>query len=153
LEFERIYRLAQRRKNFRGLDLHPFIAAHKQLPLENKLNLIVIAQEDKLLCVDVNSYLGDTSLGLFQSTTEAGLSLGASHLAWWTTFLAAKRAGMRRYDMGGVDPARNPSVYKFKTQMGGDEAFHLGCFEAYASAKARRIWNLADRFYSRAKGA
>jgi lipid II:glycine glycyltransferase (peptidoglycan interpeptide bridge formation enzyme) len=151
-EFEKIYQHSQKRKQFKGLNIGEFIHTQQHLPAEKKLNLIVIKKDDQLLSVDINSYLGDTSLGLFQATTELGLSLGASYLAWWHTFLAAKRAGMCRYDMGGIDPVGNPNVYQFKQRMGGEEAFHLGCFEAYASPWAKRLWLLIDGMYSKIKG-
>lgn len=151
-EFEKIYKHSQKRKQFKGLNIQEFIRTQQHLQAEKKLNLIVVKKEDQLLSVDINSYLGDTALGLFQSTTESGLSLGASYLAWWHTFLAAKRAGMRRYDMGGIDPVGNPNVYQYKQRMGGEEGFHLGCFEAYASPWARRLWLLIDGVYSKLKG-
>jgi lipid II:glycine glycyltransferase (peptidoglycan interpeptide bridge formation enzyme) len=147
LEFERIYQQSQERKGFTGLNVGEFIQAQEKLPAEQKLNIIVIKKDNDLLSVDINSYLGDTSLGIFQSTTEKGLSLGASYLAWWNTFQVAKRVGMRRYDMGGIDPVGNPNVYQFKQRMGGDEVFHLGCFEAYASRSVKRICSLLDTCY------
>lgn len=151
-EFEKIYQHSQKRKQFRGLNIQEFIQTQENLPADKKLNLIVIKMDAQLLSVDINSYLGDTSLGLFQSTTESGLSLGASYLAWWHTFLAAKRAGMRRYDMGGIDPVGNPNVYQFKLRMGGNEAFHLGCFEAYATPWAKRFCSVMNRIYAKIKG-
>lgn len=145
--FERIYEQSQKRKGFTGLNVEEFVLTQGKLPPLRKLNIIVIKKDEDLLSVDINSYLGDTSLGIFQSTTEQGLSLGASYLAWWNTFLAAKRTGMRRYDMGGIDPVGNPNVYQFKQRMGGDEVFHIGCFEAYANNWAKRLCAIFDSCY------
>jgi lipid II:glycine glycyltransferase (peptidoglycan interpeptide bridge formation enzyme) len=150
-QFEEIYKKSIQKKKFKGLNVSEFIQTQQKLQPSQKLNMIVIKKENDLLSVDINSYLGDTALGLFQSTTEQGLSLGASYLAWWHTFLAAKRAGMRRYDMGGIDPVGNPNVYQFKLRMGGDEAFHLGCFDAYADKWAKCLCIVLDHIYQSIK--
>ena len=145
---EEMYRKSQERKRFKGLNIKEFIQAQERLLISQKMNMIVVKKADDLLTIDVNSYLGDTAVGLFQASTENGLSLGASYLAWWHTFLAAKRAGMKRYDMGGVDPQKNPSVYKYKSRMGADEAFHIGCYDTYADKWAMRWFISMDYIYN-----
>ncbi len=152
IAFNMIYRQSQKRKNFKGLNIQEFIQTQENLLEAQKLNLTVVKKDNQLLSVDINSYLGDTSLGLFQSTTEHGLSLGASYIAWWHAFLAAKRAGMRRYDMGGIDPVGNPNVYQFKLRIGGNEATHIGCFDAYASKRAKCLFSILDNLYRFIKG-
>lgn len=149
---EEIYLKSQERKRFKGLNIKEFIRTQERLLISQKMNMIVVKKADDLLTIDVNSYLGDTAVGLFQASTENGLFLGASYLAWWHTFLAAKRAGMKRYDMGGVDPDNNPHVYQFKSRMGGQEAFHIGIFEAYSSTHARVVWRTCERIYRYFKG-
>jgi lipid II:glycine glycyltransferase (peptidoglycan interpeptide bridge formation enzyme) len=146
-----MYQKAQDRKKFRGLNIEEFIHTQERLPVPQKMNMVVIRKAEEILSIDVNSYLGDTCVGLFQATTENGLTQGASYLAWWHTFLAAKRAGMRRYDMGGVDPKANPNVYKYKCRMGADEVFHIGCYDSYADKwTMRRFW-AADCIYNAVK--
>jgi lipid II:glycine glycyltransferase (peptidoglycan interpeptide bridge formation enzyme) len=145
--FEKMYQKSRERKRFKGLNIQEFIRTQEKLLMSQKMNMVVVKKEDDLLSVDINSYLGDTSLGLFQATTEQGLSLGASYLAWWHTFLAAKRAGMRRYDMGGIDPEKNPSVYQYKLRMGADVAYHIGCYDAYADKWAKRFCFMLDSIY------
>jgi len=54
---------------------------------------------------------------------------------------------MRRYDLGGVHPDDNPSVYQFKLRMGADEASHIGAFEACSSLHARITWRAAEKVY------
>jgi hypothetical protein len=141
------YRASQEKKRFRGLDLEEYIRTQELLPADQKMNAVIISENGEPLSVDVNSYLGDTCLGLFQSTSPRGLEINASYLVWWETFLAAKRAGMKRYDMGGVDPKKNASVYQFKQRIGGEEAFQVGGFEAYANPFAEGIWTILSRVH------
>lgn len=150
-QLDTIYRKSQSKKGFKGLPIEDFIETQEILLASQKLNMIVVKKGDDLLTVDVNSYLGDTALGLFQSTTSQGLSLGASYVAWWNTLLVAKRVGMKRYDTGGVDPKNNASVYRFKLRMGADEKFHIGCYDAYADKWVKRIFGLMDNVYYKIK--
>ncbi len=39
----------------------------------------------------------------------------------WQVIQDGVAAGMRRYDLEGIDPAGNPGVYRFKRKMGGNE--------------------------------
>jgi lipid II:glycine glycyltransferase (peptidoglycan interpeptide bridge formation enzyme) len=94
--------------------------------------------------VDVTSHLGDTAVGVFQASSEKGLKYRASYLVWWKALLAAKYAGMKRYDLGGVDPDRNPNVYQFKLRMGAEEAFHIGAFEICENPIVKKIWHAAE---------
>jgi lipid II:glycine glycyltransferase (peptidoglycan interpeptide bridge formation enzyme) len=152
IAFDKIYQRSQERKKFRGLNVQEFIQTQNKLLDTQKINITVVKKDNEFLSIDINSYLGDTSLGLFQATSEHGLSLGASYLAWWAAFLAAKRAGMRRYDMGGIDPVGNPNVYQFKLRIGGDEATHIGCYDAYASKRAKHLFSIVEYLYRLIKG-
>jgi hypothetical protein len=149
--FEEIYQEAIHRKHFKGLNIQEFIRTQEHLLDDQKINMLVVNKDGIILSIDINSYLGDTSLGLFQATSEQGLSLGASYLIWWNTFLAAKRAGMRRYDMGGIDPEKNPSVYQYKRRMGGNEAFHIGSYDVYGNAFAKYAFYILDLMNSARK--
>jgi len=151
-ELDKIYRESRARKGFAGLDLDEYIRIQELLLPDQKLNMIVILYEGEPQTIDVTSHLGDTATGLFQSSSEKGLQMGSSYLAWWHVLLAAKRAGMKRYDLGGVDPEGNPHVYQFKLRMGAEEARQPGGFEACSSGAVRRIWRLVERGYQMVKG-
>ncbi|MFC1761591.1 lipid II:glycine glycyltransferase FemX [Planctomycetota bacterium] len=150
-ELEKMYLKSQTKKGFKGLDIGQFVQIQEKLLETQKLNMVLIKKRQEILSIDVNSYLGDTALGLFQATSEEGFSLGASYQAWWQTFVAARNAGMKRYDMGGIDPEKNPNVYKFKARMGGDEVFGIGVYDAYANVYAKWIGSLASYAYSKLK--
>lgn len=141
------YKKIQKRKKFKGLDLNVFVETQRLLLPHQKMNAIVAYYDGEPLTVDITSYLGDTALGLFQASSEKGLNLRSSYLTWWETLLAAKRAGMKVYDLGGIDPEGNPSVYRFKSRMGAKEVFYIGAFEAYSNSIAGAAWHAAERMY------
>ncbi len=144
---EELYRSSQKKKGFRGLDLREYVRTQEMLLDHQKMKMIMVMENGVPLTVDVNSCFGDTSLGLFQSTSERGYEVLSSYLAWWKSFLSAKQAGMRRYDLGGVDPKRNPSVYQFKKRIGGKEAIQIGGFDACANPAIEWIWKTISRLH------
>ena len=60
-------------------------------------------------------------------------------------------AGMKYYDLGGIDPENNASVYRFKSRMGGQEVHHIGAFEASDSLYAKIRLPLVERLYRMVK--
>lgn len=56
---------------------------------------------------------------LFGATADAGRPLRAGYLVQWEGIAAARAAGCRWYDLGGVDAGANPDVARFKARMGG----------------------------------
>lgn len=145
--FERLYAAAQQRKGFTGLDMGVFRSTQHLLLPGQKMNVILICEKHKPLTADVTSYLGNTAVGVLQATSEQGLQFGASYLAWWEALLAARRTGMKRFDLGGINPRTNPSVYEFKSRMGAEEVSHIGVFEAYSNLRSKTIWRMADTIH------
>jgi lipid II:glycine glycyltransferase (peptidoglycan interpeptide bridge formation enzyme) len=142
-----IYLKSQARKGFKGLCIDEFIQTQTLLQDHQKMNLVIVLLGGEPLTIDVTSYLGDTAVGLFQSSSETGLRLGSSYVAWWHALLAAKRAGMKRYDLGGVDPHNNPNVFQFKSRMGAEEDKQIGVYEAYSNKTISTMWKLGQKMY------
>ncbi len=137
---ERIYNESRKRKGFSGLDPSIFIETQKRLPLAEKMQIVTAYYQGKPVTVHASSFLGHMGEGILAASTKEGLQCGASYLVWWKTLLAAKRIGMRIYNLGGIDPKENPSVYQFKMRMGGYEVYHIGTFDAVKSPAAGVIW-------------
>ena len=146
-----IYKSVKKRKKFKGLDLQVYARTQQLLSPKQKINVVLAYYDGEVLTADATSYLGDTAVGLFQASTEQGLKYGTSYLVWWKALLAAQHAGMKRYDLGGIDPDKNPSVYQFKLRMGAEEAFHIGSFEACISLRAKVTWRMAEKVYNMIK--
>jgi lipid II:glycine glycyltransferase (peptidoglycan interpeptide bridge formation enzyme) len=144
---EEIYNTSKHRKGFSGLNPKIFIQTQQHLSSDEKMQVIIAYCQGIPVTAHASSYLGQMGEGILAGSTKEGLSCGASYLVWWKTLLAAKRAGMKIYNLGGIDPQKNPSVYQFKMRMGGQEIFHIGTFDAVRSSTAHVIWKGIDTLH------
>ncbi len=143
-----LYLASLKRKGFKGLDVPEFIEPQRMLSSTEKMNIIVAYCEGEPVSAHLASNLGDTAIVLLAASNERGLSCGSSYLTWYRGAVSALNAGMKWYDLGGIDPDNNPNVYQFKSRMGGRETFHVGAFEACSSMLARIIWRTSERLYN-----
>jgi lipid II:glycine glycyltransferase (peptidoglycan interpeptide bridge formation enzyme) len=135
------------RKGFKGLNPNEFIKTQAMLSPSEKMNFIIVSQDGEPMAILLSAALGDTSLVLLASTSEKGLSCGASYLVWYQGALAAHNAGMKIYDLGGIDPVKNSQVYQFKSRIGGCDVSYIGAFEAISNPVVGAAWHLAERTY------
>lgn len=148
---ENLYKVLLERKKFKGLNPREFTRTQAMLSPCEKMNIIVVHFHGEPVAAHLASNLGDTAVVLLAATNELGLACGSSYLIWYKGAVAAGLAGMKLYDLGGVDPDNNPNVYKFKSRMGGKESFHIGAFEAYGSISAKTTWRMAEKIYRMVK--
>jgi lipid II:glycine glycyltransferase (peptidoglycan interpeptide bridge formation enzyme) len=151
-KLEQLYLGLLKRKNFKGLNPREFVKTQGLLSYPEKMNIIVAYLDGEPIAAHLASNLGDTGVVLLAASNEKGLTCGASYLMWYKGAIAAWRAGMRFYDLGGIDPDNNPYVYQFKSRQGGEEHFHIGVFDACISSRVRFIWRICDRIYRYIKG-
>lgn len=111
------------------------------------MNIIVAFYDGKPVSVHLASNLGDTAVTLLAATNEKGLACFSSYRVWYEGAIAAWREGMKRYDLGGIDPKNNPNVYQFKSRMGGEEHFYIGAFEACTNSIVKNLWRVVETFY------
>lgn len=140
-----LYDKSKKRKDFIGLDSNIFSETQQYLPSTSKIE-IIIARDEKgdPVCAHATSYLGETALGLIAASTEKGLRMNASHLVWWHTLIQSKKRGATIYDLGGIDPIKNPDVYRFKMHMGTSAIESIGCFDFYSGSLSRIIGHMVD---------
>ena len=140
-----LYDKSKKRKDFVGLDSNTFSETQHYLPSISKIE-IIIARDEKgePLCAHATSYFGETALGIVAASSEKGLQMNASHLVWWHTLIQAKAKGAKIYDLGGIDPIKNPNVYQFKMRMGTSEIKSIGCFDFYSGPLSHIITYLID---------
>lgn len=150
--FESLYRLTVERKNFTGLDVGIFTQSQQALDEKEKMNCIVAYLDGEPVSAHISSCLGDTAAAIFVAGNDTALKCDASNLTWWRWFLAARQAGMKNCELGGIDPVDNPGVYQFKSRMGGKEVFYIGTFEACTGGIVRGVWHLAEKMYTLTKG-
>jgi lipid II:glycine glycyltransferase (peptidoglycan interpeptide bridge formation enzyme) len=63
--------------------------------------------------------LGDSAIYLLGATSDAGLESRGAYLLQWTAMQWLRAQGVRWYDLGGIDPEKNPGVYRFKKGFSG----------------------------------
>ncbi len=148
---EDLYIESIRRKGFKGLNPEEFTRTQGLLLPSEKMDFFAVSQDGEPIAVLLSSSLGDTSLVLLAAANEKGLECGASYIVWYQGALAAKDAGMKAYDLGGIDKKHNPNVYQFKSRIGGEETCHIGAFEANINWIVKSIWRVAERIYRRIK--
>lgn len=149
---ERLYLASVKRKNFKGLNPDEFTRPQALLSVDEKMSLLVAYKDAEPISVLLMSNLGDTSIVLLPATTEKGLKCWASYLVAFRGVIAAKNAGMKICDLGGIDPMKNPNLYLFKFGTGGNEVFHIGAFEAYTGPVAMSLWRVVERTYQLISG-
>jgi lipid II:glycine glycyltransferase (peptidoglycan interpeptide bridge formation enzyme) len=85
--------------------------------------------EGELLAFRACLVFGSLAWDLLAVTTEGGRKVYASYALLWEILTACDQAGVRRYDLAGVDPEQNPGVYNFKKGTGAELIELLGEWE------------------------
>jgi phosphoribosylformylglycinamidine (FGAM) synthase PurS component len=148
---EKLYLTSRKKKGFAGRDPEEFIGPQRMLSPAEKMNISIAFLNDEPISAHLASNLGDTAVVLLAGSNEKGLEFGSSYLVWYRAAVSAWRAGMKWYDLGGIDPSDNPNVYQFKSRMGAEEVFHIGAFEAYSSSRLRIVWHICEKTYNLVK--
>ena len=68
-----------------------------------------------------------------------------SYLLQWRMMQWLRERGCRWYDLGGVNPTRNPGVYHFKSGFGGAEAVQCQSRELSGSSWSSLCVNTAEK--------
>jgi len=140
-----LYDKSKKRKDFVGLASDTFSETQRYLPTTSQIEIIIARDENgEPVCAHATSYLGETALGILAASSEKGLRMNASHLVWWHTLIQAKTKGAKIYDLGGIDPIKNPNVYQFKMRMGTSEIKSIGCYDFYSGPFSHIIKHLID---------
>jgi Acetyltransferase (GNAT) domain len=146
-----LYEKLKRRKNFEGSNLRELSLIQSQLGQARRMRIAVCENDSGVIAGSVCSGIGDAALGLLGVTSDEGRRTRAYYLLQWDEILWAKRTGHKSYDLNGINPTKNPTVYHFKSGLGGDEVIFLGLFDGYPDRKTERIVRVSDRIVSVAK--
>ena len=123
-----------------------YTAVQRDTPEFDKLVIGLVRCEEELHAGGVFAMHGDTCVYLLGATTESGLKTKASYLLQWRIIQQAKARGMRWYDQGGIDPEKNPGVYRFKKGLGGEDITDKSYEQQPGAARAMLIRG-AERLY------
>ena len=144
---EKLYLDALKRKRFKGLDPQEFRKPQSMLSEYESMNVMIAYLNGGPVTALATSNLGNTAVDILAANNKKALECGSSFLVYWKAFCTSKRAGMKRYDLGGIDPEKNPTVYEFKRRTGGKEVFHIGAFEICENPITKRIWRTGEQAY------
>ena len=119
----------------------------KNLAEHERFLVSIVCENEQPVAGHVSSILGDTCVYLLGATNNAGLKNKAAYLAQWSVIQMAKERGCRFYDLGGIDPDKNPGVYHFKKGMGGQDVTVSGPFECSPNGLKRMLVNNGEKVY------
>ncbi|MBN1341543.1 MAG: peptidoglycan bridge formation glycyltransferase FemA/FemB family protein [Phycisphaerae bacterium] len=147
-DFERLYASMWSRKRFEtGVEVGSFRAMLRTLPPSERPRILLATVDGRAVAGHVSSALGDTCVYLLGASDETGRRSKASYLLQWEAVRRAKERGARWYDLGGVDPDRNPGVYHFKAGLSGRECAMVGRFRVTPGRASTHVAALAERAY------
>ena len=119
------------------------LGAEHASPLDPQL----VEQDGVPVAGHVSSALGQSKVFLFGASTPEGNRHKASYLLQWDALTAARSRGMKWYDLGGIDPAENEGVYRFKARMSGIDVTAPGPFELLPNGVRAWVTRAAERVY------
>lgn len=140
---------------------------HKKLPelfslgkLESlfknaRSNFICFRCEDKegnLLAIRGALISGKRACDYIAVSTLQGKKMRASFAVLWEIFSYCRENGIALYDLGGIDPWKNPGVYSFKRGTGAREVEQLGEWDWATSSFLRWFGNWAIKKRQTSKG-
>jgi hypothetical protein len=151
--FAELYEEMWKGKRFEtGVSVASMRAIQEALPEPDRLGVLLAYVDDRPVAGLVATLLGDTSEYVLGASNEEGRDVRASYLLQWTHIERAKQAGMRWYDLGGIDEVNNPGVTHFKRGIGGTECSFLGAMTAPAPGAGRFLVRFAERAYRALRG-
>ncbi len=129
-EFLVLYDQMMARKQFdTTVDVREFKRLQHGLPAHLKMHVLLCKRDGRTLNALVVSHVAESAIYLLAATGDEGLKERGAHLLQWRAIEWLKGRGCRWYDLGGINPDRNPGVYQFKSGIGGVEVRQLGAFE------------------------
>jgi lipid II:glycine glycyltransferase (peptidoglycan interpeptide bridge formation enzyme) len=156
-EFIEIYKEMVSRKHFvEPNDINQFRSIQALLPEELKMTILLCTLGEDTAAGVIYSAIGDTAVYLFGATSNAGMKAKGSYLLQWKALEALKQRRTPTYNLHGINKARNPGTYKFKSDFGGSngrEVSFIGRFESQPSAMTFFCIKTAEDMLSRARSA
>jgi hypothetical protein len=155
--FEPIYSEMQDRKQFVNYnDFSQFRRIQNELPVADKMKIVLCKVEGEVCAGAICSALGDTGLYLFGATSNRGMKTNGSYLVHWRIIEWLKQLGCQWYNLNGINPLKNQGTYRFKSRLAGvhgREVDFLGQFDAYGNAAARFIVGLGDALRAKVRSS
>jgi len=132
----------ERKKYVSGVDYEQYRLINNDLPVTQKMNIMICEYENEPIAVSICSAIGDTGIYLLGATGNKGMRLNGSNLLQWRIIKWLKERGCLYYDLGGIDPEANPGVFRFKCGIAGKigrNEKHIGQYVFYNNIKAHLL--------------
>jgi len=103
--------------------------------------------QGQLLSLMGGIILGDNAVSVLSATSERGRELHASYAIFRAMLQHCRALGAKNYDLAGIDPVRNPGVYRFKRASGAEPIELLGEWDWASRPWLRWVgnWAIAQR--------
>jgi hypothetical protein len=138
--FCQIYNQMRKRKTFEtAVDVKEFGRMQETLPESQRMRILICQAGDGRVAGLVTSAMGDSAVYLLGATSDEGLNSKGAYLLQWTLIKWLKENGFRWYDLGGINPERNPGVYHFKKGLSGADVCRVGPMVACRSVVSSTI--------------
>jgi hypothetical protein len=129
--FRKMYDEMVKRKRFRAnVSIEDFGRMQAKLPGNQRLKVSICFRGADPVAGIVCSALGDSAIYLLGATSDAGLKMKGSYLLHWEMIKTLRENGVRYYDLGGIDPIKNPGVFTFKRGLSGADVHQIDSFVA-----------------------
>jgi lipid II:glycine glycyltransferase (peptidoglycan interpeptide bridge formation enzyme) len=143
--FCRTYHQMRERKSFdTTVDVEEFGRIQEDLAQPARMRIWICEQEGEPVAGIVVSAMGNSAIYLLGATSDNGLNAKGAYLLQWTAIQWLKENGFRWYDLGGIDPERNPGVYHFKRGLCGADLWHMNQMGGSGSIVSSTIVNAAE---------
>ena len=137
--FSQIYREMHARKKFvEHVHIDEYRLIQSDLPEKLKMHVMVCKSNGNICSALVCSAIGDIAINLLAATSSYDIEnrLNSSHLLFWKMMEWAKMKGCTWYDLGGINPDRNPGGYQFKKGLAGTTGMDTYVFQQFDNCKS-----------------
>jgi CelD/BcsL family acetyltransferase involved in cellulose biosynthesis len=121
------------------VDVEEFGRIQEDLPEAHRMRVLLCMDGDAPVAGLVASTMGDSAVYLLGATSDEGLNSKGAYLLQWALIKWLKENGFRWYDLGGINPERNPGVYHFKKGMSGADVCRVSPLVACSSVVSSAV--------------
>ena len=147
-EFVKIYNEMVSRKMFvESNTFSYFKQLQAQMPEQLKMKIMLCRSSEGICAGLVWSVIGNMGIELLAATGNISTESCASHLLRWKLVEELKRQGILIYNLNGINPAKNPGTYRFKSELAGKhkrDVFYLGKFDVISGSFSYLLIQLGE---------
>jgi lipid II:glycine glycyltransferase (peptidoglycan interpeptide bridge formation enzyme) len=151
--FCQMYNQMRKRKGFvSSVDVEEFGRIQQDLPESHRMRIMICVREGVPVAGIVSSAMGDSASYLLGATSNDGLNAKGAYLLQWTLIQWLRENDFKWYDLGGIDPERNPGVYHFKSGLSGIDVSHMSPLVACNSVLTSALVTSSEAAYRALRG-